>query len=125
MFQEYNPNPSGRRVEDCTVRAISKALGIDWKAAYAMLTAEGYAMSDMPHANNVWGSVLHQNGFTRHSIENTCPNCYTAEDFCVDHPEGVYVLGFGNHVATVKDGTLYDTWDSSDRVPQYFWYRAI
>ena len=28
MYIEYNPNPCGRRVGDCAVRAISKAL--DW-----------------------------------------------------------------------------------------------
>ena len=48
--------------------------------------------------------VLKQHGFTRHIIPNSCPNCYTAEMFCHDHPQGVYVLGFGNHVVTVVDG---------------------
>ena len=123
MWIEYNPNPTGRRVEDCTVRALSKALDIDWRAAFAMLAADGYAMGDMPHANSVWGAVLRKNGFTRGAIENTCPDCYTAAEFCEDHPEGVYVLGFGRHVATVKNGNLFDTWDSSDEIPQYFWYR--
>ena len=30
----YNPNPKNRRVGDCSVRAISKALGSDWQDAY-------------------------------------------------------------------------------------------
>ena len=123
MWSEFNPNPNGRRVEDCTVRAIAKALDIDWKAAYAMIAAEGYAMGDMPHSNAVWGAVLRQNGFTRESLPNTCPDCYTAADFVKDYPDGVYVLGFGRHVATVVNGTLFDSWDSSDEVPQYYWYR--
>ena len=123
MWKEYNPNPNGRRVEDCAIRAVAKALGIDWKAAYAMITAEGYAMSDMPHSNSVWGAVLRQNGFTREALPNTCPDCYTAEEFLQDHPEGVYVLGFGRHVATAINGKLYDSWDSAQEIPQYYWYR--
>ena len=123
MWVEYNPNPTGRHVGDCSVRAISKALGIDWEEAYALISANGYAMGDMPSSNSVWGAVLKQNGFYRKSIPNTCPDCYTAEDFARDNPQGIYVLGFGTHVATIVDGNLYDSWDSSKEIPQYFWYR--
>ena len=123
MYVMYNPNPTGRFVEDCAIRAVSKALDIDWETAYAKLSMNGYAMGDLPNANSVWGAVLRQNGFYREAIPNTCPDCYTAEDFAKDHPKGTYVLGFGKHVATIKDGNLYDSWDSSKEIPQYYWYR--
>ena len=123
MWKENNPNPTGRRVEDCSIRAIAKALGIDWEHAYALVTSAGYVMGDMPHSNSVWGAVLRQNGFYRMSLPDECPDCYTAEMFCIDNPEGIYVLGFGRHVATVIDGTLYDSWDSSQEIPQYVWYK--
>ena len=123
MFIKYNPNPAGRSVGDCSIRAISKALNIDWEEAYALVTSNGYAMGDMPSADSVWGSVLRQNGFYRKSIPDTCPACYTAEDFAKDNPKGVFVLGFGGHVAAIVDGDLYDSWDSSREIPQYFWYR--
>lgn len=123
MWVEYNTNPTGRRVGDCAVRAVSVALGVDWETAYAMMCAKGFAFADMPSSNSVWGSVLQQHGFHRESIPDSCPDCYTAEDFCRDHAKGVYVLGFGNHVATIRDGILYDLWDSSQEVPQYYWYR--
>lgn len=117
----YQPNPCERRVGDCSVRAISKALNLTWEESYLKLVTAGYGMCDMPSSDAVWGSVLKQNGFTRHAIPNSCPNCYTAEDFCRDHPKGIYVLGFGGHVATVVDGTLYDAWDSSREIPQFMW----
>lgn len=123
MWKQYNPNPAGRAVGDCAVRALAKALDSDWETAYAKIAAAGFNMGDMPSSNSVWGAVLRQNGFYRENIPNECPDCYTAEDFSVDHPCGVYVLGFGNHVATVIDGVLYDSWNSSQEVPQYFWYR--
>ncbi len=122
-FVEFMNNPVGRRVGDCSVRAVAKALGIDWESAYIMLVANGFAMGDMPSADSVWGATLRQHGFYRKALPDTCPDCYTAEDFCKDHPHGVFVLGFGGHVATVVDGTLYDSWDSSHEIPQFVWFR--
>lgn len=121
MYRYYNPNPAGRTVGDCAVRAIAKALGIGWEEAYARLATAAYNMADLPSSDSVWGAVLRMNGFYRESLPNTCPECYTAGEFARDNPVGTYVLGFGGHTATVKDGILYDSWDSSQEIPQYFW----
>lgn len=123
MWKEYNPNPTGRKVGDCAVRAVAKALDIDWETAYLLIMANGYGMGDMPSSDSVWGSVLRQHGFYRMSIPNKCPDCYTAEDFAKDNPKGIFVLGFGGHVATIVNGILYDSWDSSREIPAYVWYR--
>lgn len=123
MWAYYNPNPTGRSVGDCAVRAVAKALNTDWESAYKMIVENGFAMGDMPSSDSVWGAVLRQNGFYKMAIPNACPDCYTAEDFCKDNPIGIFVLGFGGHVATVVDGTLYDSWDSSMEVPIYVWFR--
>ena len=123
MWIRYNPNPTSRNVGDCAVRAVARALDIDWENAYIMIAKNGYAMGDMPSADSVWGAVLRQNGFYRKAIPNTCPDCYTAADFCKDNPYGTFVLAFGGHVATVVDGNLYDSWNSSQMIPVYVWYR--
>lgn len=120
-YVSFNPNPCGRFVGDCAVRAVAKALDTTWEDAYLKIVTAGYGMCDMPSSDSVWGAVLRQNGFTRQSIPNTCPDCYSADDFSRDHPEGTFVLGFGGHVATVKDGDLYDAWDSSNEIPQFVW----
>lgn len=122
-YVEFNNNPCGRRVGDCSVRAISKALNMGWESAYIALTMNGLAMGDVMNADSVWGSLLRQHGFYRRTLPDTCPTCYTAKEFCEDHPHGVFVLGFGGHVATVVDGDLYDSWDSSMEIPQFYWYR--
>jgi hypothetical protein len=123
MWIKYNPNPTGRSVGDCAIRAVAKALGIDWEEAYLLIVSNGYEMGDMPSSDAVWGSVLRQHGFYKKAIPNTCPNCYTVADFCRDNPYGTFVLGFGNHAATVVDGDLFDNWNSSDEIPIYVWYR--
>lgn len=124
MYIEWNNNPVGRRVGDCSVRAISKALDVDWETAYAMIASNGFAMGDMPSSNSVWGAVLRQNGFKKQAIPNSCPDCYTFADFAKDNPRGTFVLGTGTHVATVVDGNIYDSWDSSDEIPAFVWFRG-
>ena len=119
----YNPNPTGKNVGDCTVRAISKALNKTWEEVYVDLVLQGFMMGDMPSANAVWGAYLKKNGFVRKIIPDICPDCYTMTDFSEDHPFGIYILALSGHVVCIKDGTLYDSWDSSGEIPLYFWYK--
>lgn len=121
MWIKYNPNPAARAVGDCAVRAVAKALNITWEESYTLIADAGFRMGDMPSSDAVFGAVLRQHGFYKRVIPNSCPDCYTTRDFCREHPYGVYVLGFGGHVATVVDGDLYDSWDSSNEIPQYYW----
>lgn len=123
MWIKYNANPEGKRVGDCTVRAISKATDQEWEAAYSALAVEGFLLYDMPSANHVWGAYLRRKGFRRNIIPDTCPDCYTVEDFCRDNPKGVYILALPSHVIAVIDGDYYDTWDSGAEVPIYYWER--
>lgn len=120
-YVSFNPNPYGRRVDDCVVRALAAAIGTDWHTAFDLAAKKAREMGDMPHSDSVWGSVLRDYGFERRVVPNTCPDCYTAEDFCDDHPDGVFVLAFGGHVATVVNGFLFDSWDSSGEIPAYYW----
>lgn len=123
MYRYFNSNPVANREEDCAVRAVSAALGVSWDEAFEMISRNAQQMGAMMHRDNAWGSVLRQHGFLKELIPNSCPDCYTAEDFCIDNPKGVFVLGFGTHTACVRDGVLLDTWDSRDEVPIYVWYR--
>lgn len=123
-FSPYNPNPVHKRVGDCTVRAISKALGQDWETTYVGLALQGFVMSDMPSSNAVWGAYLRGKGFRRHIIPDTCPDCYTVADFAAEHPKGTYILAISGHVVAVVDGEWCDTWDSGDETPVYFWERT-
>lgn len=103
------------------MRAVSVALDMDWESAYALMVVAGFKMCDVPSSDRVWTAVLRQHGFTRQKVPDNIE--YTAEDLCRDHPKGIYVLGFGGHVATVKDGILYDSWNSSNEVVQFVLYR--
>ena len=124
MYKYYNPNPVGRSsVGDCSVRAISKALGISWDDAFDLLAESAKQMGDMPSSNTVISAVLRKNGFYRENLPNFCPDCYTIRNFARDNPIGEFVVGTGDHVVAVEDGDYYDSWDSGDEIPQYFWVR--
>lgn len=123
IWIKYNANPVGNRVRDCAQRAISAALDVDWDTASDMIYEMAKGMGTTTDDDNAWGAVLRRSGFYRAIIPNTCPECYTMTDFCRDHPRGVFVVKMPEHVATVIDGKLYDTWDSSEEIPIYYWYR--
>ena len=122
-WRNYNPNPVSRNVGDCSIRALTVALGVDWENAFAMLSTNAFQMADMMSSNSVISSVLRQHGYRRSVIPNSCPDCYTIADFADDHPEGTYVVGTGTHVVAVKDGEIWHSWDSSHEIPQYFWWK--
>lgn len=117
----FNPNPRRNSVGDCVIRAISKVTNQDWDTTYLGVALQGYMIKDMPSSNNVWGGYLYSKGFNRYVIPNTCPDCYTIKDFCDDNPRGTFLLATGTHVVAVIDGNYYDTWDSGDEVPIYYW----
>ena len=125
MYSHYNPNPiKNNRVGDCVVRAISKALNQSWEDTYIDLTIQGYMFGDLLSSNVVWDAYLKSKGFKRHIVPNDCPDCYTIEDFCNEHPKGVFVIGTGTHCVTIEDGCVFDTWNSSGEIPIYYYHKG-
>lgn len=121
-WQYYNPNPRGKRVGDCSTRALAKAItGDDWYAAFAMKVAESAFRCDETDADDVWGACLRRHGWRRYVIPNECPDCYTVRDFCRDHPTGIYILCPAQHVVCAENGDWFDSWDSGDTVPMWYW----
>lgn len=121
MYVNYNANPDGNRVGDCTIRAISKALNQSWETTYAGIAVEGMRLFNMPSANEVWGAYLKSKGFVRKIVPNECPDCYSVADFCRDNPKGTYILALSGHVVTAINGNYFDTFDSGDESVIYYW----
>lgn len=125
MWQYCNVNPKANLVGDCVIRAVALATDIDWDSTYLSIATVGYEMKDMPSSNAVWGAYLRRIGFNRYVVSNDCPDCYTIEDFCKDHNNGIYVLATGTHAVTAIDGNYYDTWDSGKEIPIYYFTKEI
>ncbi len=120
-----NPNPKKILVGDCVIRGISILTDKPWEYTYIEILIQGYDMYDMPSSNEVWGAYLKSQGYSKRLIPNTCPDCYTIKDFCEDNPKGRYLLATGTHVVAVIDGDYYDTWDSGNEIPIYYFTKEV
>lgn len=119
-FVFYNPNPAGKFVGDCVIRAVSRLTHQDWDTIHDELCDLSGDMKDMPSSDAVWGEYLYRNGFRKHMIPDTCPFCYTVKNFCSEHPLGSFLLKTSGHVVAVVNGNYYDTSDSGNEIPIYF-----
>ena len=120
MFVNVNPNPARKLVGDCVIRAISLAENQEWDKTFLDLSSLAYNAKDMPSSNNLWAQYLFQKGYHRYMIPDTCPDCYSIKEFCLDYPNGIYIVATGTHVVCVKDGDYLDTWDSGNEIPFYY-----
>lgn len=49
----------------------------------------------------------------------------TVERFSNENPEGTYILSMPErHVVTVIDGVYFDSWDSGNEIPIYYFARS-
>lgn len=116
-----NQNPEDIRTSDCVYRAIAMLERKPWEEIYMDLSVQGLMMHRPPIENSVWGAYLKKKGYKQKLLPDTCPDCYTIADFCKDYPHGEYLLATGTHVVCVIDGNHYDTWDSSQEIPIFYW----
>ena len=121
MFQMFNANPLHNRVGDCVVRSLAFALNQSWEQTYIELCVQGYTMCDMPTANHVWGEYLIRKGYKRKLVPD---DVRTVCDFCDMFRKGSYILAISGHVVAVQDGCYYDSWDSGNEVPIYYWEKS-
>lgn len=115
MYVHYNPNPCGKSVGDCVIRALTKALKASWHDVYLGLTVQGYMDCNWGSSNAVWGRYLQSRGYRKHQIDG----CTVAE-FAASHPHGDYILGTGEHVIALHDGDWYDSWDSDAEIVIFY-----
>lgn len=121
----YNPNPAGNAdALDCTIRAICRVTGLDWDTVYDELSARGKIAKIMPVSDAVWGTLLQDLGFVRHTAPNPCTSCCTVSCFAADHPRGVYFVCPYEHICAIVDGDWYDTFDCGGQRVIFYWSRS-
>ena len=121
MWIKANPNPLGKEVPDCVIRAVSIALNQSWYQTFDELVSVARMDCNMPSADVVWGHLLYLKGFEPFLLSDSCPKCITIYEFTKRYPYGVYIIGTGSHAVAVIDGNYFDSWDSGAEVCSFFW----
>ena len=112
-FEYYNANPLKRKVNDCTVRAISLATGHTWDETYEKLTRVAQEQAVMPD------DVMYIEEYLSTRYEKIC-GCkgemrVTVGEFIDTHPQGTYLITMSGHITCAIDGCVYDTFNPKDR----------
>lgn len=121
MWIKANPNPEGKEVPDCVIRAIAIALNMPWLQVFDELCAVARNEFNIPSSDSVWGLYLYSKGFEPFLLPEACPRCVTIDEFTKWFPIGIYIIGTGSHAVAVIDGNYFDSWDSGLEVPTFFW----
>ena len=113
----YQPNSKDVKDEygDCTIRALSKALGVTWLEAFDMtipIMRDNWVSNIFDAPVKVRNEFLWSLGFNYTGVSvkkgSTRP---TVDSFAKDHPHGTFILNVAHHVVACVDGKYYDTWD--------------
>lgn len=113
MFIYYNANPLGKRVNDCTVRAISFATDQTWDDTYEELIKFARPRAIMPDEADYIDEFLEKK-FEKSFCQN-CRNKKTVGEVVDMFPRGTYLITMKGHITCIKDGSIYDTFDPSSR----------
>lgn len=117
MYKYYQPNRKDLKDEygDCTIRALTKALGVTWLEAFDLIIpfCREYQCSNIfGIPNKLEAQIMSQLGFKYYGISNARGSKRpTVASFAKTHKSGTYILNVANHEVAVVDGIYYDTWD--------------
>ena len=114
QYKYYNANPLGRRVNDCTVRAISIANDISWDEAYDWLSTYAKAQGIMMDEVEYIDKFLEDNFIKLCGCKNKVK--VTVGQFIESHPYGTFLITMNGHITCCIDGCIYDTFDPRDRI---------
>ena len=122
-----NLNPLEKKVGDCVVRAIASATGKNWEEVFTDLCAIGLEQKDMPNGKAVYNLYLERLGWQKMKMPKI-PNgdSYTrvkVKEFAEINSKGRYVIDVANHLTTVEDGTIIDTWDCGSKSIGHWWLK--
>lgn len=119
MWKYYNPNPTAKKQtkhwtkQDCGVRAVCKATGLDWVEALKKLCDAALEVYDVPTSDTAIERTLENFGFVKHSYKKGVKR-ETVKEFCKAH-KGTAILRLAGHVVCCSDGDYFDTWDCGNK----------
>lgn len=115
MYKYYNANAHNNFVDDCTIRAISLAEDLTWNEAY-------YKLSNLARNS---GLMMDDVNFIEDYLDDRYPReCFSkmsVGEFVDKHQAGIYLITMPGHITVSINGTIFDTFNCSDRIMRCAW----
>lgn len=121
-FIKSNPHPTGKKIGDCVVRAISIAERKKWIDVYKDLCDIGGSIYDMPNSKATYEKYLTMNGWVKKKMpKHPSGKRMKLSDFAELMKGKLFIASVVKHLTVVEDNTLLDTWDCGCKcVGNYF-----
>lgn len=126
-WEEFNPNPKGKNVGDCSIRAYCAVNDdLTWDKAFDIACVVAKDEKDIINSGKVCHKILTEElGYELdQEYKKVKPKeRITVQEFCLTHNFGKYVLSCAKHLVGVVDGRYYDSYSSGDMKVKdvYFW----
>lgn len=114
-YKFYNANAVNRFVPDCVIRSISCATNRSWDSVYDEL-------SDLAQ---YYGTMFDQRDFVLWYLDSNYERVpylpLKVGDVAKEYPNNVLLCTMKGHICCIKYGTIYDTFDPSERIVEDAW----
>ena len=125
-YKEYNANFKNKKTTECVVRAISVALNKSWEDTFKELSAYTLETGYMWNDNGACGfkKFLKLKGYDKQKMPRREDNTrYTVKEFIEElaNKNSIYIISVAGHLTVVKNLTLIDTWDCSNKSVGNYW----
>lgn len=117
MFQYYNENPNGYHIPDCVIRAITRALNIDYYQVIKMLKLNADELGCECLNVKCYERLLDFDLKLPHFVSHN----KTAEDVANDFKDNILLLRMDGHLSCSIYGCINDIWDCSNEQITDFW----
>ena len=117
MFIYYNANPSGDKLPDCVIRALSLGLNVDYNVVIWMLEDIGDAFACDELCVDCYSKLL---------TEVFCFEEYdgggkAVEQIAEENPYDIVLIRTHGHLTCAVSGIIFDIWDCSKEECDRYW----
>lgn len=118
-FDYFQPND--HVCGDCSIRAVSGALGITWHNALDKLVEKAHKLTDAPTSTECVGALLIDNGFKWHPIDVSDGGKRPKVHEFSKSRNTTCVLRVSSHLVFCSNGTYKDIWDCGEKCLYGYW----
>jgi hypothetical protein len=121
MYINENLNPLKRKVGDCVIRALAKALDKSWTEVYEELVSLGRKNYCCPNDKEAYHPYLSKFPCITVFYTNDLGNKKRLTVDMVSKWQGTYIISIAGHITCVKDHGVYDIWDCRCKTAYKIW----